>query len=148
MNISENRALTKEEQQRFVNALSANLAPLRAKVGISQAELANLIGVSRQTYSAVECGKRAMSWSVYLTLILFFDYNKATHRMLRSVSAFPDELVERFNDGKVFLSGLSVLSDEKQAEETIDMLQRLDEQGLHAMRTVLLMEYGRCTNSV
>lgn len=95
--------LSKAEQKTFIFALSNNLAALRAKAGISQAELANLIGVSRQTYSAVECGKRAMSWSVFLTLILYFDYNQATHDMIRIIKAFPDELIKRFNNGRVFL---------------------------------------------
>ena len=68
--------VTKYQQARFIDALTSELAPLRAKVGISQGDLAALIGVSRQTYSAIECGKRKMSWNTYLSLFLFYDYNK------------------------------------------------------------------------
>ena len=91
--------LTKYQQARFIDALTSELAPLRAKVGISQGDLSTLIGVSRQTYSAIECGKRKMSWNTYLSLVLFYDYNKATHQMLRNMNAFPVELVRNFNDG-------------------------------------------------
>ena len=66
--------ITKTQQMQFIDALTNELAPLRAKVGISQGELATLIGVSRQTYSAIESGKRKMSWNTYLSLILFYDY--------------------------------------------------------------------------
>ena len=46
--------LTKSEQEMYINDLTENLASLRAKIGISQGDLANLIGVSRQTYSSIE----------------------------------------------------------------------------------------------
>ena len=45
--------LTDEEKDNFIAALSPNLTVLRTKAEISQEELANLIGVSRQTYSAI-----------------------------------------------------------------------------------------------
>ena len=91
--------LTDEDKDKFIDALTENLPALRAKVGVSQGDLAHLIGISRQTYGAVEGKLRRMSWDTYLSLILFFDYNHATHRMLRSISAFPEELIERFNNG-------------------------------------------------
>lgn len=46
--------LTDEEKDRFISALTPNLNVLRTKAEISQEELANLIGVSSQTYSAME----------------------------------------------------------------------------------------------
>lgn len=100
MNTSARWFLSKDEQIQFIDLITKDLAPLRAKVGISQGELAHLIGISRQTYSAIESGKKVMSWSTYLSLLLFFDYNRATHRMIRSMSIFPVELVERINNGE------------------------------------------------
>ena len=147
MSASSKWSLNKEEQQKFITALTEELAPLRAKVGISQEELAYLVGVSRQTYSSIECRKKTMSWSVYLSLVLFFDYNHATHQMIRNISAFPDELVARFNSGTTMLSlseDGSILG--QQAGEIEKMLQTLDEQGLHSLKTVLLVEYARCAN--
>ena len=46
--------LTEEEKDKFIDALTPELALLRAKVEISQEEIANLIGISRQTYGSIE----------------------------------------------------------------------------------------------
>lgn len=133
--------LTDEDKERFIEALTDNLPALRAKVGVSQGDLSRLIGISRQTYGAVEGRLRKMSWDTYLCLIFFFDYNRATHQMLRSISAFPNELIERFNHGEQELSfDPSVLL----GDDSIGMLECLDEQALHAIRTVLMVEYARC----
>ena len=147
MNISSNWQLRHEEQQKFIRVLTDNLAPLRAKVGITQGDLAYLVGVSRQTYSAIENNKKTMSWNTYLSLILFFDYNQATHNMIRNISAFPDELIERFNGGRVFSKNNLFLSDEKQAKEIASMIQKLDAQGIHALKSILTLEYNRCTGA-
>lgn len=134
--------LTKYQQARFIAALTGELAPLRAKVGISQGDLASVIGVSRQTYSAIECGKRKMSWNTYLSLILFYDYNKATHQMLRNVHAFPTELIKNFNNGEDITD---------QDSKTIagipnELTDKLDAQAFHAIRTLVMVEYARCTH--
>lgn len=89
--------LTDEEKGNFISTLSPNLTVLRSKAGISQEELANLIGVSRQTYSAIERKNRKMAWSTYLSLILFYDHNQNTHKMIRQLSIFPEKLIIRFN---------------------------------------------------
>lgn len=81
MNASAKWEITKKQQLFFIKTLTAELPALRAKVGVSQSEIASLIGVSRQTYSSIECGKRLMSWSTYLSLVLFFDYNNTTHQI-------------------------------------------------------------------
>lgn len=91
--------LTDEEKDNFITTLTPNLTVLRTKAEISQEELANLIGVSRQTYSAIERKVRKMSWSTYLALVLFYDHNQRTHDMIRQLSVFPKDLIIRFNDG-------------------------------------------------
>ena len=58
------------DREELINVLTDELPVLRAKIGISQSELSNIIGVSRQTYSAIETKKRDMSWNVFLSLIL------------------------------------------------------------------------------
>ena len=147
MKVSEKWTLNKNEQQRFIKALTDNLTLLRAKIGISQGELSKLVGISRQTYSAIENRRKEMSWTTYLSLILFFDYNQATHQLIRVISAFPDELVERFNNGKK--SGIYnvLLSDSKQAAELAEMVNSLDKQGVQALKAILAVEYHRCVDS-
>lgn len=131
--------LTEEEQRRYIDALTDELAPLRAKAGISQVELCKLIGISRQTYSAIEGKRRQMTWQTYLSLILFFDYNLTTREMLRHLSAYPEEFFLRINDGY----SLDSLKGEK-AGVLEEMIEDLDEQALHALKTMLLVEYARC----
>lgn len=77
--------------------LQENLSALRAKADISQEELSNIIGVSRQTFSAIESGKRAMSWCVYLSLVFFFHEIESTRDMIDGLNVFPADLFIKFN---------------------------------------------------
>ena len=133
--------LTDEEKDNFIAALSPNLTVLRTKAEISQEELANLIGVSRQTYSSIERKVRKMSWSTYLSLVLFYDHNEKTHKMIRQLSIFPRELFIRFNDGTDYsnpeLSGLL-------GNDAKTVVEYLDEQAKVAIRALVMVEYARC----
>lgn len=132
--------LTEEEQRRYIDALTDELPILRAKAGISQEDLCNMIGTSRQTLSAIETRRRVMMWSTYLSMILFFDNNIDTREMLRNSSAYPGEIILRMNDGRnpdQTLLGQS-------ASELNDILKELDDQARHALKTMLLVEYARC----
>ena len=133
--------LPKRQQDALIEALTQDLVLLRAKLGISQAELSKLIGVSRQTYSAVENGYREMSWNTYLALICFYDNNSRTQQMLRSSKAYPTAVFTQFNNGKNpddtrfnSIAGIPA-----------SITEQLDEQAMHAIRTVIMMEYARCT---
>ena len=75
--------LLTDEENRFISALTPNLNVLRTKAEISQEELTNFIGISRQTYSAMERRIRKMAWCTYLSLFLFYDYNQKTHQIIR-----------------------------------------------------------------
>lgn len=78
-----------------IEMLTENLASLRAKAGITQEEISNLVGISRQTYYAIETGQCAMSWNTYLSLLLFFDTNNSTRNMLRALNIYPKELMSK-----------------------------------------------------
>lgn len=88
-NTKENLDVDKEQ---LISILTEELPVLRAKVGLSQDELSNIIGISRQTYSSIETNKRKMSWNVFLSLLLVFGYNERTSVMLEASGAFPPEL--------------------------------------------------------
>ncbi len=77
----------------YIEVLTENLLPLRTKADITQEELAAMIGLSRQTYYALETRRRPMSWNTFLSLVLFFDTNVETHSMLRDINAFPTDLL-------------------------------------------------------
>ncbi len=85
------------DRAKLMNVLTDELPVLRAKIGISQAELSNIIGVSRQTYSAIETKKRNMSWNTFLSLVLFFEHNEKTKEMLKGIGAFPSSLEQMLN---------------------------------------------------
>lgn len=70
---------TDEEKDELIKRLTKELPALRGAAKASQDQIAKAIGVSRQTYNAVEMQKRKMSWNTYMSLILFFDYNPSTH---------------------------------------------------------------------
>ena len=135
--------IVETEKNNYIYALTNELAALRAKVGISQEDLARIIGVSRQTYGSIEGKARKMSWSTYLSLILFFDYNQLTRQMIRDISAFPNNLINRFNDGEKILD---LESEYLFGKRYTDILSSLDEQALHSLKTVLMVEYARCAN--
>ena len=90
--------LSEEEKYALIEKLTPELALLRAKAEISQEEIANIIGTSRQTYGAIERKSRKMSWNTYLSLVWFYDYNRKTHKMIRNMSAFPHELIKKFSE--------------------------------------------------
>lgn len=90
--------ITNDYKTASIEILVENLAALRARIGITQEELANIIGVSRQTYYSLETGKREMTWPVFLALIFVFDSVKETSEMIRDLRIYPIDLVLRFND--------------------------------------------------
>lgn len=80
---------TDEDKAELIQKLTKVLPALRGAAKASQQELAQAIGISRQTYGAIEIQKRTMSWNTYMSLILFFDYNPNTHDTIRQLDAFP-----------------------------------------------------------
>ena len=95
--IREKWFISENDKSMSIMALQENLSALRAKADISQEELSSIIGVSRQTYSAIESGKREMSWSSYLSLVFFFREIKSTKEMVDGINVFPTALFCRFN---------------------------------------------------
>lgn len=138
-----NYTLTNEEKEKFISALSPALMMLRTKANISQDDLSNLLGVSRQTYGAIERGSKRMSWNTYISLIFFYDYNKQTHDLLRNIEVFPTDLISRMNcgDSKINVDLSSLFT-----QPMMNMFNELDEQAMNSLRTVLLVEYARCTD--
>ena len=135
--------LSEKEKNALIEKLTPELPLLRTKAEISQEEVANIIGTSRQTYGAIERKTRKMSWNTFLSLVWFYDYNRKTHKMIRSMSAFPHELIKKINDGdepKDFELGLLFKADTK------NILETLDEQARATIRTILIVEYSRCNN--
>lgn len=142
MEVESKYFLTDEEKDTFITTITPHLTVLRTKAEISQEELSNMIGISRQTYSAIERKIRKMSWSTYLSLVLFYDHNQKTHKMIRQLSIFSQKLVMRFNEG-VDYSNYEI--DFGLGNESDKIIEKLDEQARGAIRAFVMMEYARCT---
>ncbi len=79
-----------EIKKQLMELLKNELPVLRAKGRLSQADTAEAIGVSRQTYSSIETGKREMSWKTFLALIAFFQNNENTKQMLNDLNGLSE----------------------------------------------------------
>ena len=88
-NSIENKTLNREN---LLKIMTDNLPALRAKLGLSQDEVSNLIGISRQTYCAIETQKRKMSWNNFISLLFLFWYNEKTKVLVSAINVFPEEL--------------------------------------------------------
>lgn len=76
----------------LIKLMSENLSVLRAKLNLSQEDLADVLGVTRQTISAIENDQRNMSWPIFLSLILIFLKNKETKRLMILLGIYTKEL--------------------------------------------------------
>ncbi len=79
-----------------------------------------------------------------MSLVLFYDHNQKTHKMIRQLSIFPQDLIIRFNDGIDYSDyELSSFLGEKSSE----ILDKLDEKAKTSIRMIVMMEYARCASA-
>lgn len=133
--------VTEKERQLLISKLVDELPVFRTKLGTSQDELANMVGISRQTYSSIETKRKKMSWGIFLSLILVFDSNESTHDFLRKAGLFPQMILK---DSGVRNKEQPILSFVQMDND--DIKNHLDEQAIHAIETVIMVEYARCNN--
>ena len=134
--------ISEEEKEFYISSLTDELPFLRVKAGISQDELAGLLGVSRQTYGSIERRDRPMSWNTYLSLIFFFDNKTETHSILRSMEAFPHKFISAINAEDT--APEEIMS--KIRGDYPEVLDKLDDHAINSIRTLIMIEYARCTN--
>lgn len=90
-NVKERWSLSKARKEELIGELTPELRMLRVKADVTQEELANIIGLSRQTYSQIESGNKVMSWNTYLSLIFFYRSQEETARLLLVLGVYPEE---------------------------------------------------------
>lgn len=86
-----------EAREKLMKKLIHELPVLRARLGISQAELADKVGISRQTFNSIETGKRKMTWTTFMALVAVFQNNEQTRQMLSYVNDWNEELKANFS---------------------------------------------------
>lgn len=89
-----------EAKNQLIKALKNDLPVLRARIGLSQEAIADKIGISRQTYSSIETGKREMGWTTFLALVAFFQNNDQTMQMLKQVNGLLNGIERILHDQK------------------------------------------------
>ena len=90
--------LDEQLKELAVENMTKNMSVLRTMLHFSQAELATLIGVGRQTLVATETRKRKMTWSTFLSLLFVFSQNKETNSLLEIFGIYSPEMKEIYSD--------------------------------------------------
>ena len=95
--IQDKYLITDDYRSASIEILVENLPALRARISITQEELANILGISRQTFYSLEGGRREMSWAMFLAIVFIFDSVKETSEMIRALRIYPIDLFMQFN---------------------------------------------------
>lgn len=92
--------ISPEQKKRLCKNMATNLPSLRAQADLSQDELADRLGFSRQTISALENGRREMQWSTYTSIALFFSKDSAIKKLMFPMEILNDEVEETLSAEK------------------------------------------------
>jgi len=80
-----------EERGQYIEKMVKHLPVLRATLRLKQWELADKVGVTRQTIVNIENQKRALPWSLYLTLVLVFQQYEDSRLLLERLELFDQQ---------------------------------------------------------
>jgi len=83
---------SEQRKKELIDLLTNELKVLRAKLEISQQDLANRIGITRQTYGMIEKKKHHMTWNHFMALIFVFLSNEGSKELLAHVGGYPPDL--------------------------------------------------------
>jgi len=89
-----------ELKEIYIGRMSENLPVLRAKMGVTQSELAEIAGISRQTILSVEKKQRPMTWNMFLALLFIFTANEKTAPLVDLFEIRTDELLQTMQSRK------------------------------------------------
>ena len=92
--VKERWDISKERKDELIQKLTQELKVLRVRADVTREKLANIIGLSRQTYSQIESGSKVMTWNTYLSLIFFFNSVDETSKLLSVLGVYPKEFGE------------------------------------------------------
>ena len=81
-----------------IENMTKNMVTLRTMLHLSQADLATLIGMGRQTLVAIETRKRKMTWNTFLSLMFVFSQNKETNSLLDIFEIYSPEMKDIYSD--------------------------------------------------
>ena len=88
----------KLDKEKLIQRMTDNLPMLRTRLGLTQEDLANKIGLSRSTVVAIENRKREMTWNTFLSLMLLFIKNEVTNKLLTALEIYTDDFHDFIRD--------------------------------------------------
>ncbi len=86
--------LSEAEKQQYCITLGDHLRKLRAITGLTQDDLENLCGISKERISRIENGAYVMRWSQFVNLIMVFTMNANTKEYLVAVKILTPRLLQ------------------------------------------------------
>ena len=90
-------SMNDERKRELCKLLASNLATLRTKANLKQHELADKLGLSRQTISVIENGKRIMEWSTFTAIALLFLRNREIKELMVVMGIIDSSVDELLN---------------------------------------------------
>lgn len=95
------KKLSEESKSNSIKNMSDHLVALRTMLHLTQAQLAEIMGVTRQTLVLYETGKRVMTWNTFLSLMFIFTQKRETRELLNILNIYTDEMKDLYgNDNK------------------------------------------------
>lgn len=91
------KAIPDLNKERYQRAMAENLPLLRSKLSLSQKEVADLVGTSRQTISLIERGAREIMWDTCMSLTLLFISNPETRSLMPPLGIDIDAMTDYLN---------------------------------------------------
>ncbi len=92
---------SKISKEEMIEKLVNNLSALRAKLGITQTDLADSIGIGRQTLLAIENKRGRMRWDTFLAAVIVFSKNEATSDYMRFLGIHLQSVEEELIHNKI-----------------------------------------------
>lgn len=84
--------MCKEFKDKYISLMAENLTLLRTSINLTQEDLAEIIGLSRYTLISIESGQRKMTWNTFLSLLLVFQKNEKSYKLMKTLEIYNDEL--------------------------------------------------------
>lgn len=87
-----------EEREQYIEKMVKHLPVLRATLRLKQWELAEKVGVTRQTIVDIENRKRTLPWSLYLAFVLIFQQFDDSRVLLERLELFDKGILTNKNE--------------------------------------------------
>lgn len=90
--MDKNGLMDQINKEELIGKFIYELPILRARIDMTQDEISEIAGLSRQTYSALETRKWKMTWTNFMALLFFFYFNPETRTDIENAGLFPKNL--------------------------------------------------------